>query len=40
MTNTEMETKILGYMKEHPTAPLSADELLQALTLEGADMNR
>lgn len=38
MTNTEMETKILGYMKEHPTAPLSADELLQALTLEGADL--
>ena len=35
MTNTEMETKILGYMKEHPTAPLSADELLQALTWKG-----
>ena len=38
MTNTEMETKILGYMKEHTTAPLTADALLKALTLEGADL--
>lgn len=38
MINTEMETKILGYMKDHPTAPLSADELIQALALKGADL--
>ena len=38
MINTEMETKILGYMKDHPIAPLSADELIQALALKGADL--
>lgn len=38
MTNTELETRLLGYMKEHPVAPVGAEELLKALTLEGNDL--
>lgn len=38
MTNTELENRLLGYMKEHPVAPLGAEELLKALALEGSDL--
>ncbi len=38
MTNTELETRLLGYMKEHPVAPVGAEELLKALALEGDDL--
>ncbi len=38
MTNTELETRLLGYMKEHPVAPVGAEELLKALALEGNDL--